>query len=85
MPDRKTSDLPKAAIQVAFLSLFLGLGVTVVSAQGLMSQAEQPVLTALDLNADGMLSTEEVQSCHRKRQDWYCRKEDNSRRDSRGK
>ena len=34
MPGRKTSELPKAAIQMAFLSLFLALGVTVVSAQG---------------------------------------------------
>ncbi|MCY4588729.1 MAG: hypothetical protein OXB98_22120, partial [Bryobacterales bacterium] len=62
MPDRKHSDQPKAAVQVAFLSLFLGPGATVVSAQGPMSGAEQPILTALDLNADGMLSTEEVQS-----------------------
>ena len=49
-------------LAMAILSIFLGLGVTVVSAQGPMSQADQPVLTALDLNADGMLSTEEVQS-----------------------
>ena len=49
-------------LAMAFLAFFLGPGVTVVSAQGPMSQAEQPVLTALDLNADGVLSTEEVQS-----------------------
>ena len=49
-------------LAMALLSFFLGPGATVVSAQGPMSGAEQPILTALDLNADGMLSTEEVQS-----------------------
>lgn len=62
MPDHKHWNQLNAAVRLAFLSLFLGPGVTVVSAQDLMSQSEQPVLTALDLNADGMLSTEEVQS-----------------------
>ena len=48
---------------LAALFVFLCYGVE-VSAQGfrVLSQAEQPVLKALDLNADGVLSTEEIQS-----------------------
>jgi hypothetical protein len=48
----------KAAI--LFLSHFFC--VSIASAQGFMARAEQPVLKALDLNADGVLSTDEIQS-----------------------
>jgi hypothetical protein len=48
----------KAAI-LFFIAFFC---VIIASAQGFMARAEQPVLKALDLNADGVLSADEIQS-----------------------
>jgi len=46
----------------AMVLLSFLFAVSVVSAQGIMQGAEQPILKALDTNADGALSADEIQS-----------------------
>ena len=65
-PIKSVSELTNGAIKSYLKSIvsffFLFLCVVEASAQGfqVLSQAEQPVLTALDHNADGVLSTGEI-------------------------
>ncbi|MGB1849248.1 MAG: hypothetical protein ACPHKJ_03490, partial [Litorivicinaceae bacterium] len=68
----KLADLSRASIAIflkyysKLVMMFFALILcgTEVSAQGfkVLSRAEQPVLKALDQNADGILSTDEIQS-----------------------
>jgi len=70
------STFPKSytKLVVVFFSFFF-FGAE-VSAQGfkVLSQAEQPVLKALDHNADGILSTDEIQSSSESLKRWIKRR-----------